>query len=195
MKRIRNEIGGLGNLLFKESYIWGQMRDGNIPDVYVQSPKYWEKYKDEIKMRFSSGIGYMDRVALHIRRGDYLKVSQFHVNLWDTDYYKEAVKLFPGERFLVFCKDNQNPAQDLDDQEWCRDNLPQLGIEFDMFYHGEETDDLNAMASCKGIIGANSSFSWWAAFLSPHNGKKVFPKNWFVDGYQRTDLLDEWIKL
>ena len=196
MRPIRQELGGLGNSLFKEAYIWAQMRDGKIPDIYVQSSKYWEKYKDEIRQRFSSGIGHDDRVALHIRRGDYLKVSQFHVNLWDTDYYKKAVALFPKEtKFLVFCKDNQNEAQDSDDQEWCSKNVPLLGIDFDMYEHGKETDDLNAMASCRGMIGANSSFSWWAAFLNPHGGTKIFPKQWFVDGIQRTELLSDWTLL
>lgn len=191
MQSVRETIGGLGNLLFKEAYIWGQMRDGNIPDVYVQSEKYWKKYREEIKMRFRKGIGHDDRIALHIRRGDYLKASQFHVNLWDTDYYKRAVSFFPDEKFLVFCKDNQSDAQDLDDKEWCEKNLVQLGIDFEMHQHGSETDDLNAMASCKGIIMANSSFSWWAAYLGNHT-KVVCPKNWFMDGLQRTDLLPEW---
>ena len=196
MKPIRQELGGLGNLLFKEAYIWAQMRDGKIPNIYVQSSKYWENYKNEIRQRFSSGIGHDDRVALHIRRGDYLKVSQFHVNLWDTDYYKRAVELFPiGTKFLVFCKDNQNEAQDMDDKEWCLRNIPLLGIDFDMYEHGKETDDLNAMASCRGMIGANSSFSWWAAFLNPHGGIKIFPKQWFGDGLQRTELLSEWTLL
>ena len=196
MRPIRQELGGLGNSLFKEAYIWAQMRDGKIPDIYVQSSKYWEKYKDEIRQRFSSGIGHDDRVALHIRRGDYLKVSQFHVNLWDTDYYKKAIELFPiGTKFLVFCKDNQNEAQDADDREWCSKNIPLLGIDFEMYEHGKETDDLNAMASCRGIIGANSSFSWWAAFLNPHGGTKIFPKQWFGDGIQRTELLSNWTLL
>ena len=193
---IRQEIGGLGNLLFKEAYIWAQMRDGLIPDIYVQSSIYWEKYKEEIRQRFSSGIGHDERVALHIRRGDYLKVSQFHVNLWETDYYKKAVALFPkGTKFLVFCKDNQSEAQDLDDKEWCLRNIPLLGIDFEMYEHGKETDDLNAMAACQGIIGANSSFSWWAAFLNPHKGLKIFPKQWFGDGIHRTELLPEWMLL
>ena len=91
MRPIRQAIGGLGNLLFREAYIWAQMRDGKIPDIYVQSSVYWQDYKEEIRQRFSSGVGHDSRVALHIRRGDYLKVSQFHVNLWDTDYYKQAV--------------------------------------------------------------------------------------------------------
>ncbi len=198
MRPIRQEIGGLGNLLFKEAYIWAQMREGVIPDIYLQSQKYWEKYKDEIRSRFSSGIGRDERVAIHIRRGDYLKVSQFHVNLWDTGYYKEAVKQFPQDtKFLVFCKDGQSEAQDQDDQEWCQDNIPLLGINFEMFKHTDnETQDFNAMASCRGIVMANSTFSWWAAWLNPHHDKKIIcPKTWFVDGNQRTDLLPEWTQL
>lgn len=192
MRKIRQEIGGLGNLLFKEAYIWAQMRDGVIPDIYVQSSQYWTKYRQEIKQRFASGIGHDDRVALHIRRGDYLKVSQFHVNLWDTSYYQEAVKLFPKDtKFLVFCKDNQSEAQDQDDMEWCERNIPLLGIDFELYDHTTETEDLNAMGACRGLIGANSSFSWWAAFLG--NAKQiVFPKNWFVDNVQRTELLPYW---
>ncbi len=198
MRTVREDIGGLGNLLFKNAYLWAQMRDGVIPDVYVQSPKYWEKYKGEIKTLYGAGIGQIDRVALHIRRGDYLKVSQFHTNLWDTDYYKEAIKQFaPGTKFLVFCKDNQNPAQDADDREWCERNVPLLGIDFEMYDHTTETDDLNAMASCKGIIMANSSFSWWAAFLGDDTKTVIAPKEerWFVDKKVRTDLPDEWTKV
>lgn len=194
MRSVRETIGGLGNLMFKNAYLWAQMRDGVIPDIYVQSEKYWAKYRNEIKTLYGNGIGRDERVALHIRRGDYLKVSQFHINLWDTDYYKEAVKLFPKAKFLVFCRDNQNEAQDQDDKEWCERNLPQLGIDFELHTHTTETDDLNAMASCKAIIGANSSFSWWAAYLGEHE-KVVFPKIWFVDGVQRTELLDEWTQL
>jgi len=199
MRNVRQTIGGLGNLLFKQAYLWAQMRDCKIPDIYVQSPEYFDKYANEVRNLFGGGIGSDERVALHIRRGDYLKVSQFHTNLWDTDYYKEAIKLFPKDtKFLVFCKDNQSEAQDLDDKEWCERNIPQLGINFELYEHGTETDDLNAMASCSGLIGANSSFSWWAAYLNPHaNAKIVFPKEekWFVDGITRTKLVETWQKI
>lgn len=198
MKSIREDIGGLGNMLFKEAYLWGQMREGNIPDIYVQSSEYWKKYQDELRYRFASGIGRDERIALQIRRGDYLKVSHFHTNLWDTDYYRKAVELFPNEKFLVFCKDNQDNAQDQDDKEWCERNIPQLKIDFEMRDHEDEVTDFNLMASCKGIIGANSSFSWWAAFLNPNHDKKiVFPreKSWFVDGKVRTKLMDSWIQI
>ena len=195
MRSVREDIGGLGNLLFKEAYIWAQTREGNIPDIYVQGELYWKKYREEIRTRFGSGIGKIDKVALHIRRGDYLKVNQFHTNLWDTDYYREAIIHFPNDRFLVFCKDNQNEAQDLDDKEWCKNNIPFLGIDFELYEHTTETEDLNTMAGCKGIIMANSSFSWWAAYLGDPNKKVVCPKNWFCDGKQRTELLPKWILL
>lgn len=196
MQSVRTTIGGLGNLLFKEAFLWSIFREGIIPDVYLQNETFFAKYKDEIKQKFGHGIGYTDKVALHIRRGDYLKATQFHSNLWDTNYYKEAVKHFPNEKFLVFCKDNQSEAQDMDDREWCEKNLPLLGIDFELYEHGTETDDLNAMASCKGIIAANSSFSWWAAYLG-NMEKVVFPKaeSWFTDKQQRVGLLDSWIKI
>jgi hypothetical protein len=196
MRSVRQEIGGLGNLLFKEAYIWAQMRDGEIPDIYVQSSDYWRKYRTEIATRFGHGVGRIDKVALHIRRGDYLKVSQFHTNLWGTDYYKEAIKKFPDAQFLVFCKDNQSEQQDEDDRIWCMDNLPYLlpPHRYELHEHTTETEDLNAMASCTGIIGANSSFSWWAAFLGDPQKKVVMPKSerWFVDKKKRCDLLPEW---
>ena len=196
MENVRKSIGGIGNLLWKEAYIWGQFRDGKIPDIYVQSSKYWEKHKEEIRTRFSSGIGHIDKVALHIRRGDYLKVSQFHASMWESSYYKEAIKFFPKDtQFLVFCKDNQSDEQDEDDKKWCLENIPQLLPEgnWDMYEHGLETDDLNAMASCKSIIGCNSSFSWWASYLS--GNKTVAPKEWFKDGIKRVGIPQEWITI
>lgn len=198
MRSIREDIGGFGNILFKNSYLWAQMREGVIPDVYVQSEKYFAKYRDEIRILYGSRIGLINKVALHIRRGDYLKATQFHTNLWETEYYKEAVKLFPNERFLVFCRDNQGDAQDEDDKEWCLKNLPSLGIKFDFWEHKfSETEDLNAMASCKAIIGANSSFSWWAAYLGNPNKAVIMPaeESWFTDNVKRTELLPEWTKI
>lgn len=195
MLPVRQSIGGLGNIMFKQAFLMGKALAGEVPDVYVQSTKYWLPYKDQIRDFYKIGVGATDKVSLHIRRGDYLGAEHFHVNLWNTDYYQEAVKLFPNETFLVFCKDNQNPEQDKKDREWCLENLPALvGTRFEMApAENSEVEDLNLMASCKAHIGANSSFSWWASFIS---GKMtVMPKQWFVDGIQRTELLPEWILL
>lgn len=197
MKPIRQNIGGLGNLMFKEAFIVGKMLAGEIPDVYVQGEKYWKTYAEYVKQHFSEGIEKNDKVAIHIRRGDYLKVQHFHVNLWETtDYYQKALALFPEDKFIVFCRDNQGWEQDKEDREWCRQHLtPMLGDRFELpDKYNTETDDMNLMASCKSIIMANSSFSWWAAYLGEHE-KVICPKQWFVDGIQRTELLDSWIQI
>ena len=139
--------------MFKEAYLYAQMRKGFIPDLYVQGEKYWQGFTEEIKARFSEGIGYDERVAVHVRRGDYLK-TDFYVNLWETNYYKQALELFPNEKFLVFCHDNQDKEQDRQDKEWChwyfRGLLPDG--KFEIHTPAEETEDLNLVASCKNLI-------------------------------------------
>lgn len=198
MQSVRKTIGGLGNLMFKEAYLIGQMLDGAIPDVYLQGEKYWLKHKNLIKASYSEGIGpQIDKVALHIRRGDYLKAHHFHVNLWETEYYKKAIALFPDDtQFIVFCKDNQGWEQDKADRQWCRDNLTTLiGERFELPpKENTEEEDFNLMASCESVIMANSSFSWWAAYLGSHD-KIICPRTWFVDEVQRTELLADWILL
>lgn len=196
MQDVRKVIGGLGNLMFKQAYIIGQVLDGNVPDVYLQGESFWAKHKDTIKNTFGADIGHTDAVALHIRRGDYLQAHNFHKNLWETEYYQKAVAMFPNDKFLVFCKDNQDPEQDKKDRQWCREHLPALiGNRWELApYEDTEVEDLNLMASCKSVIMANSSFSWWAAYLGSHE-KIVCPAQWFVDEVQRTELLDNWIKI
>lgn len=198
MRSRRTNIGGLGNLMFKEAFILGKCIEGEIPDQYIQGEKYWKKHASVIKQYFSDGIGSIDKVALHIRRGDYLKADNFHVNLWETDYYKKAIQFFPNDKFIVFCRDNQTEEQDTLDRRWCYDNLPDLiGDRWEMAPLGnKEHEDLNLMASCKAHIMANSSFSWWAAYLN-HNPNKLIitPSKWFVDGIQRTELLEDWMKI
>ena len=183
-------MGGLGNLMFKEAYIFARMKEGLISDTYVQSEKYWEKCKEEIKAKFGVGIksGSLDFVSLHVRRGDYVD-NPFYFHLWETDYYEKAMKEFPNEKFLIFCSDKQ--GRDKTDMDWCAERFK--GEKFVFYIPNTETEDMNSMASCKGHIMANSSFSWWAAYLG--GGKTVCPKQWFSDGIQRCELLDNWIKI
>ena len=194
---VRESIGGLGNLMFKQAYLYAQFRENKIPDLYVQSQKYWEKYKDEIKALFGHGIGYIDKVSLQIRRGDYLDKYNFYIQLPETNYYQEAVKYFPDDKFLVFCYDRQDPNQDKSDREWTKEFLDTfIKDRWEFWEPQSETDDMNAMASCKSNIIANGTFSWWSAFLNPNPNKKIIcPKMWFKDGVQRCELLEEWIKL
>lgn len=190
MRPVRNVIGGLGNLMFKQAFLYAQAREGVIPDVYVQSERYWEKYKDEVRAMYSEGIGYIDMVSLQVRRGDYVNNS-FYVDLSSTDYYQKAIEHFPNEKFLIFCHDNQDPEIDRQDKEWVLEFLNSfMAGRYVLNTPGSETDDLNKMASCKGHIMANGTFAWWGSYLG--HGKTVCPKNWFTDGVQRCELLNEW---
>lgn len=163
--------------MFQGAYIYAQMKRGEIEDIYVQDPAYFDEFRDEIRALYGQGIGYTnDKVAIHVRRGDYVN-NQFYVDLWETNYYERALAEFPDERFLIFS----------DDIEWCKENF--IGDEYE-FNEESEVEAMNSMASCKGIIMANSSFSWWGAYLS--NVKVIAPKEWYSDGILRTKLLPEW---
>lgn len=171
--------GRLGNQMFQIAHIYAEWKNGVIPDIYVQSDEYFRDYEYEIKNLYGAGIVPINQVAIHVRRGDYVG-NPFYVNLMETPYYRDAMALFPDEEFLVFS----------DDIEWCK---KQPIFKHCDFSEGDEITDFNRMAGCKGIIMANSSFSWWASYLS--NGKVIAPKEWYTDGVIRTTTLDKWTKL
>ena len=174
--------GRLGNQMFQFAYIYSQMRDGIIPDVYVQDYEYFDKYREAIRIIYREGVSdeVLPVVAIHVRRGDYVNNS-FYVDLCNTNYYKEAMGEFKGQVFKVFS----------DDIEWCKRQEIFKGCTFSD--NQTELADLNEMMSCCGIIMANSTFSWWAAYLS--NAKVIAPKAWHPDGVERTKLLSEWKKI
>lgn len=185
--------GRLGNKMFQYAYIYAQMRRGLIPDTYLQDEKYFKEFSEEIKEIFGTGIGYLEQVGVHVRRGKNPYIpsepkyneNPFHFNICDTDYYDRAMVLFPGEKFVVFT----------DDPEWCREkwkNNPNVQI----MDRGDDIEDFNLLASCKDLILANSSFSWWAGYLCPNPAKRVVvPKQWFSDGETRTVCPSEWIRI
>ncbi len=178
--------GRLGNEMFRDAYIYAQMKDGMIPDIYLQSEKYWSTYADEIKARYRAGptvrSDMLPYVAIHVRRGDYIG-NPFYVDLLKTDYYQKAMAEFPGAEFILFS----------DDIEVVK-NLP-LFENCHICTVSDPALSLSHMIECKGHIIANSSFSWWGAYLSPHGGKVVAPKQWHPDGVQRTELPSKWIQV
>lgn len=182
-------FGRLGNQMFQGAYIYAQMKRGMIPDIYVQDPAYFDEYRNDIRVLYGDKIGHINKIAIHVRRGanpvnptepKYCD-NTFYVNLFNTDYYRKAMGMFPGEDFMVFS----------DDIEWCKKQDIFKNCSFSEGH--DEIQDLNIMASCKGIIMANSSFSWWAAYLS--KAKVITPKAWYKDGVERTKCPEEWIRL
>ncbi len=179
MNFLDKQFGRLGNRMFQSAFLYAYSKDHNI-DYYFQDEKWFKKYEQDIRRLFGEGIAYTDKVAIHIRRGDYIN-NPFYVDLWKDGYYGRAKRLFPNEKFLVFS----------DDIEYCKS---QLGRDIYDFSEGHiEEEDLKLMASCKHQIIANSSFSWWAAYLNPNPNKKViYPKQWHPDGIERTKCPATW---
>ena len=184
--------GRTGNRMFQIAYLYSQVKDGVIPDWYVQDYTLWEKYSDEIKKLFSDGVGYLPYTAIHLRVGAnpvnpdeprYID-NTYYTPLAKTGYYAKAIEHFPNGKFLVFS----------DDQ-----NFAKTYFEGDRFAFDESENDVeafNKLASCENIIIANSSFSWWAAFCCPHLDKKIaFPSLWFSGSIKRVKFPKDWVEI
>lgn len=160
---------------------------------YFQTEKYFKKYeviiredfsfKKEILEKISSYISTIkvpnkELVSLHVRRGDYVGLQNFHP-LCTVDYYKSAINSFNNIRLLVFS----------DDINWCKSNIISEDIIYSSF--NNEAEDMCAMSMCDHNIIANSSFSWWAAWLNNNKNKIVIaPKNWFGQDYKDKNTSD-----
>lgn len=147
--------------------------------------------------RLLETIQSVNAVSLHVRRGDYLKPAAHAVHgVCDAAYYKAAVELVASKtispHFFVFS----------DDIAWARENLalhPAMHF-VDINDEAAAYEDLRLMYSCKHHITANSSFSWWGAWLNPRADKIVVaPKQWKADPVanhaQRDIVPASWIKL
>jgi hypothetical protein len=169
---------------------------------FFQTEKYFKNIKELIRKDFTfkseilnpckdmiKSFGDGTIISLHIRRTDYLTNSQNHNNL-SLDYYEEALSEFPSNSTVIIFSD---------DPEWCKE---QEIFSSDRFLVSENNSgyiDMCLMSLCSDYIIANSSFSWWGAWLSKNQDKKVIapnPKNWFGpnNSHLNTDdiLLENW---
>ncbi|MFM7223268.1 MAG: alpha-1,2-fucosyltransferase [Bacteroidota bacterium] len=173
---------------------------------YWQSEYYFSDACNEIRAVLLKGLSRFplseslmfalkgeSTVSLHVRKGDYLKppYSTFYAQL-NNDYYTSALKKLEQHitpsRICVFT----------DDIQWVRRHLD-LGRPFELISGNENQtalQDFHAMTLCSHHIIANSSFSWWSAWLSSNPNKIVIaPEKWFNEGPTDTqDLLPKgWI--
>lgn len=177
---------------------------------YFQSYKYLLGYEDFIRQLFSFPIQALDdinselllkikrsnTISIHIRRGDYVNdklIADYHGSC-NLAYYLEAIKLLVAgstDITLVFFSD---------DSDWVKkqfNDLPYSKIFVDHNRGADSWKDMLLMSCCKHNIIANSSFSWWGAWLNINPEKKVIaPKNWYKtkDIDTQTLLPIEWIK-
>ena len=168
---------------------------------YFQTEKYFLHIKEKIKKEFEFKehiknealklkSNSSDTVSIHFRRGDYLGASDLYTNL-DLDYYQIAINYFNDKDYVFYIFS--------DDINWCKE----IFGESERISYIETNDqfiDLCLMSMCEHNIIANSSFSWWGAWLNINPDKKVIaPKVWFGPGLihlQSDDLYCEnWILL
>jgi Glycosyl transferase family 11 len=130
---------------------------------------------------------------VHVRRSDYLTphTSAYHGNL-TMDYYLSAMKYINDETTSV-----ANYFVFSDDPSWCRQNFPDCQIVDHNLGKGEEVEDLYLMSLCKNAIIANSSFSWWGAWLGDTKPDRICigPKKWFSGANLNTEdiLPKRWV--
>ena len=128
-------------------------------------------------------------VSLHVRRGDYLNLK--NVGVLDVDYYMKAVEYIRTNVekpiFFIFS----------DDLEWCKNSLGFLDGCIYVDSTQTEIDDLKLMSFCRHNIIANSSFSWWGAWLNQNPKKTVIaPKGWHLNVPGSSNvILSDWVKL
>ena len=208
--RMKSSILRGNNLVIEPHFnYWGdfsKVKRSSYLVGYWQSEKYFTDYEEVIRSDFtfketldrenletSTNIQSSNSVSLHVRRGDYVTHASKTLNTCSVDYYRYAIK-YISERvsspyFYIFS----------DDIQWVRNNID---IPFPAEYvdrnHGcNSFIDMQLMSMCKHHIIANSSFSWWGAWLSGNKGQIVVaPQKWFRNGLNDSDLIPQrWIRL
>ncbi len=146
-------------------------------------------YNHDLIMQISS----CNSVGIHIRRGDYLNEPEFR-NICGVEYYKKGVEmvLSDGDRHEFFIFSN--------DMQWCKENIePLVGNSVIHYVTGNKGKnscwDMFLMTYCNDLIIANSSFSWWGAFLNKKESRVYAPDPWVnraceIDNYEKS-----WIKI
>ncbi|WP_395742595.1 alpha-1,2-fucosyltransferase [Prosthecobacter sp.] len=179
-------------------------------DGYWQSPRYFRDIAPQIKSEFQvktppsaanaamgAQISGCNSVSLHVRRTDYVSNANTHGvhGSCSLQYYDQAAAELgareTGLRFFIFS----------DDIPWARENLAFPGekvfIDFNDADHHYE--DLRLMSLCRHHVTANSTFSWWGAWLGAEDGITLTPARWFNDeskGPPVDDLIPEgWIRI
>lgn len=203
----------LPSIVFEPHFsYWSDMKNIFAPVVlhgYWQCEQYFNNYAYEIRRDFTfpplpdfaQPLAQRIRscshaVSVHIRRGDYVSDPQtyaFH-GLAEQEYYNAALKHIEhncGEMTLFLFSD---------DPQWVREHFDCGEYPYevvDLHFPSDPQHDMHLMSLCRHHIIANSSFSWWGAWLGEDTGLTVAPKKWFSNEYINTDdiIPTRWIKI
>lgn len=176
-------------------------------DGYWQTSKYFDSIKDVIFEDFNYNFASDNKneeviklmkesnsVSMHIRRGDYVsnpEAAKVHGNITTLQYYQNAIKYIneniENPMFFIFS----------DDVEWTKKNIVVDNSRIISWNRSTDSfKDMILMSNCKHNIIANSSFSWWGAYLNKNKGKKVLAPNRWYNTMEAPDIIcDNWITI
>lgn len=204
--QLKSEIKEIESEPFKESLFY--QKGDFYYDGYWADHRYYDDCRVELLKEFTLKEPLDDNnkkllgelknkysCSIHVRRGDYLKDPDY-CGICDLDYYKKAVETVLSKTgkqvtFLVFSNDIN----------WCKENLADDFAGNEVIYVDWNTSkdsykDMFLMSQCNANIIANSSFSWWGAYLNETSDKIVISP----EKYKNVDMgfkvaLDDWIYL
>jgi len=183
---------------------------------FFQTEKYFRNIRDVIRSEYT----FQDHVLgpckeviegfdippifLHVRRGDpnltdprgfkwsYTECSDQHPPQ-PLSYYEKALKKFPDDVPVIVCSDSPEWVQT---QDFFSDDRFAISVPEDKYTDGsyEPYIDMCLMSLCSGAIIANSSMSWWGAWLQNGRGKVVAPKMWFGPAYPNNNTKDLYLE-
>lgn len=196
------------SLLFNDSLL--KVKDNNYIDGYFQCEKYFKDIREILLKQFSINqekSNYTKQIekkifeskhsySLHIRRGDFVDNTNINIHgSCDLEYYQNAIEVinlkYEDTHCFIFS----------DDIDWCKQNLKIKNV---VYIDSEEKriphEDIYLMSLCHHNIIANSSFSWWGAWLNQNEDKVVIaPKRWFandeLEKQSRDIVCDGWIRI
>lgn len=170
---------------------------------YFESSKYFDDIRDILLKEFTPKkaplaknielykyIENNESICVTIRRGDYISNPEFKANhyICTPEYFINTMKIMKEKiknaKFIIFS----------DDVEWCKKNIKFPGEV--MFESGDDPvwEKLRLMYSCKHFILSNSTFSWWAQYLSRNDKKVVIaPNKWRNKGYSKDIYMNNWL--
>lgn len=171
------------------------------------SEKYFAEYRQELRDRiFVFNVAMLNTrskewkeiidkdvvsCSLHVRRGDFLKDKKW-ANAISPNYYEEAISYMKEQlrqppTFYVFSNDI----------EWCRKKFGETGFCYIDCNKGMDSwQDMYLMSRCRNHVNANSSFSWWGAWLSPHEESiTICPKAFIATMVTKDVYPEDWVKI
>ncbi len=195
------------NIFCFDEDIFKKLSKKKYVNGWWQVPKYFEDFKEEITELYTFDLDLIEReyinkakkieseesVSIHVRLGDYVNNDDLKriYYVCDEDYYKRAIEnmsnKFPSAKFYIF-SDDIDEAKKLEIFS---------GHTFIENKNVSSWNDMYLMSKCKHSIIANSSFSWWGAYLNKNPQKvTIAPSRWLANKTPTPDILpSNWLKL